>query len=110
MDHGGMDHGGMDHGAMCSMNVRSNTLSQHPQKVYHVAHICFVCPQMLFTWDTTNLCIVFRGWRITSTFTLILSLIAVAALTAGYELVRELGRRYEESQSQMIEGLPSKSP
>ncbi|KAG8622976.1 hypothetical protein KVT40_007952 [Elsinoe batatas] len=80
MDHGGMDHGhgGMDHGDMdmgkCSMN-------------------------MLFTWSTKNLCIVFEGWRITGTTSLIFSLLAIVALTAGYELVRELSRKYETSLS-----------
>ncbi|KAH5272684.1 copper transporter [Parastagonospora nodorum] len=72
MDHGHMDHGmpGMDHGAKCNMN-------------------------MLFTWDTTDLCIVFRGWRITGTGSLIVSLLAIVLLTAGYEAVREASRRYE---------------
>jgi len=30
---------------------------------------------MLFTWDTTNLCIVFRQWHIRSTASLIVSLL-----------------------------------
>ncbi|PNS20328.1 Copper transport protein CTR2 [Sphaceloma murrayae] len=79
MDHGGMDHGGhggMDHGDMdmgkCSMN-------------------------MLFTWSTKNLCIVFEGWRVTGTVSLVFSLLAIVALTAGYELVRDMSRRYETS-------------
>ena len=46
--------------------------------------------QMLFTWDTTNLCIVFPSWRITGTLSLIVSLLAVVALTAGYEAIREV--------------------
>ncbi|KAL1584259.1 hypothetical protein WHR41_06811 [Cladosporium halotolerans] len=72
MDHSHMDHGDMGHDQpMCSMN-------------------------MLFTWDTTNLCIVFPSWRVTGTFSLIWSLIAVIALTAGYEAIRDLSRRYEE--------------
>jgi copper transporter 1 len=50
---------------------------------------------MLFTWDTTNLCIVFRGWRITGTGSLIVSLLAIVLMTAGYEAVREASRRYE---------------
>ncbi|KAB8542109.1 hypothetical protein FH972_025572 [Carpinus fangiana] len=50
---------------------------------------------MLFTWDSTNLCIVFRSWHIYTTAQLILSLLAIVALTAGYEAVRELSRRYE---------------
>lgn len=52
---------------------------------------------MLFTWDTTDLCIIFRSWHIRSTLSLILSLLGVAALTAGYELVREISRRYEQT-------------
>ena len=64
---------------------------------------------MLFTWDTTDLCIVFRSWRITGLWSLIWSLAAVAALTAGYEAVREASRRYEAKQAAIIENLPSKS-
>ena len=62
---------------------------------------------MLFTWDTTNLCIIFRWWHITSTFTLLISLIAVALLTSGYELVREVSRRYEMSSAEYVNSLPS---
>ncbi|KAK8203935.1 Ctr copper transporter [Phyllosticta capitalensis] len=75
MDRGGMDHGGhggMDMDHKCNMN-------------------------MLFTWDTTDLCIVFRGWHITGTLSLLFSLVAVALLCAGYEGVREVSRRYEAS-------------
>ncbi|KAK7519963.1 ctr copper transporter family protein [Phyllosticta citriasiana] len=77
MDHGDMDHGGhggmdMGKGHKCNMN-------------------------MLFTWDTTDLCIVFRGWHVTGTLSLLLSLVAVALLCAGYEGVRDISRRYELS-------------
>lgn len=64
---------------------------------------------MLFTWDTTNLCIIFRSWRITGLGTLILSLLAVMALTAGYEAVREASRRYEARHAKLIDEMPSKS-
>ncbi|KAF3933961.1 hypothetical protein ABW19_dt0207616 [Dactylella cylindrospora] len=50
---------------------------------------------MLFTWDTNNLCIIFRSWHIRGPVSLILSLLAIVALTAGYEFVREMSRRYE---------------
>lgn len=63
---------------------------------------------MLFTWDTTNLCIIFHWWHIRSTFTLLVSLVAVAFLTAGYELVREISRRYEVSSAEYANSLPSK--
>ncbi|EDO01974.1 hypothetical protein SS1G_04450 [Sclerotinia sclerotiorum 1980 UF-70] len=51
--------------------------------------------KMLFTWDTTNLCIIFRWWHIRSTFSLLISLLGVVAITAGYEGIRSLARRYE---------------
>lgn len=63
---------------------------------------------MLFTWDPTYLCIIFHWWHVRSTFTLLLSLVAVAFLTAGYELVREISRRYEASSSEYTNSLPSK--
>ena len=50
---------------------------------------------MLFTWDTTDLCIVFRSWHIHSTFTLIVSLLLIVVLCAGYEGLRDYSRRYE---------------
>lgn len=64
---------------------------------------------MIFTWDYNNLCIVFSSWRITNAFTLFLSLLAVVALTAGYEAVREASRRYEARQVDMLQNMPSKS-
>ena len=54
---------------------------------------------MLFTWNTQNLCIVFRQWHITGTVSLLLSLAAVALLTAGYEGVRRISRQYEQSHA-----------
>ncbi|KAM0722684.1 hypothetical protein Q7P37_002125 [Cladosporium fusiforme] len=85
MDHSHMDHGDMGHDQpMCSMN-------------------------MLFTWDTTNLCIVFPSWRVTGTFSLIVSLLAVIALTAGYEAIRELSRRYEERLAEKLKGATRNS-
>lgn len=87
MDHGHMDHGHMDHGMpgmggdgpKCNMN-------------------------MLFTWDTTDLCIVFPSWHISGTGSLIFSLLAVVLLTAGYEAIREMSRRYESYAKGLLEG------
>ncbi|KAL1603905.1 copper transpport protein [Paraconiothyrium brasiliense] len=87
MDHSHMDHGGhsghdmpgMDPGPQCNMN-------------------------MLFTWDTTDLCIVFKGWHISGTGTLILSLLAIVLMTAGYEAVREASRRYDAHAKRIEEG------
>jgi copper transporter 1 len=95
MDHDHSDHAGMDHGGpgghgghggmgsddMCSMN-------------------------MLFTWDTTNLCIVFRQWHIRSTASLVISLIAVVLLAMGYEGLRSLSARYEAAVAKRINALP----
>ncbi|KAL1845260.1 hypothetical protein VTK73DRAFT_785 [Phialemonium thermophilum] len=84
MDHGDMDHGGGGHGGMgpmCSMN-------------------------MLFTWDTNNLCIVFRWWHVTNLASLIASLLAIVALVAGYEALREAIRRYETWVNKRAETAP----
>ncbi|CRK34633.1 hypothetical protein BN1708_006466, partial [Verticillium longisporum] len=105
MDHGDSGHGGMDHGdmggAQCSMNAS------------HPLHLCLgrhqltrATLQMLFTWDTSNLCIVFRQWHIDSTFSLVLSLLLVVALTAGYEALRAASRRYETAVNKRVTNLP----
>jgi hypothetical protein len=54
---------------------------------------------MLFTWSSENLCIVFPQWRVTGTLSLLISLVAIVLLTAGYEWVRDMSRRYEQSHS-----------
>ncbi|AEO70084.1 uncharacterized protein THITE_2121011 [Thermothielavioides terrestris NRRL 8126] len=63
---------------------------------------------MLFTWDTTNLCIVFRQWHITSNLGLVASLVAVVAICAGYEALREGIRRYEAALSRRVDTVPRK--
>lgn len=62
---------------------------------------------MLFTWDTDNLCIIFRWWHIHSTTGLIFSLLAVVALTAGYEAIRSSSRTYEAWIAKRQEETPS---
>ena len=57
---------------------------------------------MLFRWSAKNLCIVFSSWRITGPFSLLLSLIAIVIITAGYEGVRRVTRRYELVQAQRL--------
>lgn len=83
MDHG--DHGmpGMPHDGppMCNMN-------------------------MVFTWDWKNVCIVFRSWQITSPLSLAVSLVAIVAIGAGYEALREGIRQYEARTSKRIETAP----
>ncbi|KAK2628146.1 hypothetical protein QTJ16_002792 [Diplocarpon rosae] len=84
MDHAAMGHGGMDMGgpARCNMN-------------------------MLFTWDTTNLCIVFRWWHIRTTSGLLFSLLAVVVLTAAYEAIRSASRRYENFVARKTSEVPN---
>ncbi|KAK7923948.1 ctr copper transporter [Apiospora marii] len=90
MDHGGMGHGDMGHGGggggggmddMCNMN-------------------------MLFTWDTNNLCIVFKQWHVRGPVSLIFSLLGVVLICAGYEALRDFIRRYEASAARRADGLP----
>ncbi|GAQ04616.1 copper transport protein CTR2 [Aspergillus lentulus] len=81
MHHSGMDmdhgHGDMDMGGQCNMN-------------------------MLFTWSTKDLCIVFSQWHITGPFSLLMSLIVIVLLTAGYEGVRQATRKYEAAHAQRL--------
>ena len=64
---------------------------------------------MLFTWNTNNLCIVFRQWHVRSTTSLIISLIAVVLLGMGYEGLRAFSRRKELQWNQQIADTPRKS-
>ncbi|KAJ9203558.1 hypothetical protein DTO164E3_2480 [Paecilomyces variotii] len=80
MDHGHMGHGDMDMGGKCNMN-------------------------MLFTWSTKDLCIIFPQWHITGAFSLLVSLVAIVLLTAGYEGLREATRRYEASHAQRLKAF-----
>lgn len=63
---------------------------------------------MLFTWDTRNLCIVFRWWHIRTTPGLLLSLLAVVALGAGYEALRQGIRRFEVQLAKRADAVPRK--
>lgn len=63
---------------------------------------------MLFTWDTNNLCIIFSSWRVTGLWSLLISLVAIMALTAGYEAVREAARQYEARHDANMENMPRK--
>jgi solute carrier family 31 (copper transporter), member 1 len=64
---------------------------------------------MLFTWSTENLCIVFPQWRVTGLWSVLTSLLAVVAITAGYEAVRAAARRYESRETSRAEQMGSKS-
>ncbi|PYH90892.1 Ctr copper transporter [Aspergillus ellipticus CBS 707.79] len=76
MDHG-HDHGDMDMGGQCNMN-------------------------MLFTWSSKNLCIIFSQWRVTGTWSLLGSLIVIVLLTAGYEGIRQVTRRVEAAHAKRL--------
>lgn len=65
---------------------------------------------MLFTWDTNNLCIVFKQWHIRSTPGLLFSLIAVVLIGMGYEALRAGTRRYEVIMDRRLNSTPSESP
>ncbi|KAL2867119.1 low-affinity Cu transporter [Aspergillus lucknowensis] len=78
LDHDHHGHGDMDMGGdQCSMN-------------------------MLFTWSTKNLCIVFSGWRVTGPLSLLGSLIVIVILAAGYEGTRQVTRRYEVAHARRL--------
>jgi copper transporter 1 len=63
---------------------------------------------MLFNWETTNLCIIFHRWQIQSTTGLIVSLILIILITAGYEALREFCRLYEAWTTKNLDSVPSK--
>ncbi|KAF2634955.1 Ctr copper transporter [Massarina eburnea CBS 473.64] len=94
MDHSHMDHGHMDHG-----NHGGHDMPGMPMSKCNM--------NMLFTWSTKDLCIVFEGWHISGTASLIFSLFAIIILTAGYEAVREASRRYDGYSKGVLEGRRS---
>lgn len=81
MDHEHHHHMNMDNASPMGMDMGGDRCSMN----------------MLFTWDPKNLCIIFRTWHVRGPVSLVLSLLAIVALTAGYEFVRDQARRYELS-------------
>lgn len=61
--HGGHDGHGGENKSMCQMS-------------------------MIFTWDTKDLCVVFNWWHVRTKVGLILTMISIVTLSAGYEFVR----------------------
>ena len=51
---------------------------------------------MLFTWDTKDLCVVFRWWHVRGPWSLLFTLLGVVALGMSYEFLRHLARKYDE--------------
>lgn len=112
--HGG--HEGHDMPAMCSMNVgRPCARPVSPMASDIIAWAASVLMadrrflQMLFTWDTTNLCIVFESWHIRSIAGLLFSLLAVILIGMGYEALRAGTRRYEVVMRRRMDTIPSES-
>ncbi|KAK8114422.1 Ctr copper transporter family-domain-containing protein [Apiospora kogelbergensis] len=86
MNHGGMDHGDMGHGGggmadMCNMN-------------------------MLFTWDTTDLCILWKGWHIRGPVSLVFSLLAIVLFCASFEWFRITIREKDADGTRLAETVP----
>ncbi|KAH9902164.1 Ctr copper transporter family-domain-containing protein, partial [Xylariomycetidae sp. FL2044] len=98
MDHSHMDHGGMGHGDMGHGDMGHGGMD-------HDMPMCNM--NMLFTWDTTNLCIVFKQWHVRGTASLVFSLLAIVAICAGYEALREATRRYESWMQSKQDQAPS---
>ncbi|KAH8675758.1 Ctr copper transporter family protein [Xylariales sp. PMI_506] len=61
---------------------------------------------MLFTWDTNNLCIVFRFWHVRGLPSLLFSLALIVLIGIGYEFLRDVTRRYELSVNKRLETAP----
>ena len=57
---------------------------------------------MLFTWDTQNLCVVFRWWHVRGPWSLLFTLIAVVLLGMSYEGLRHVARKFDESTAGTI--------
>ncbi|ODQ52307.1 Ctr copper transporter [Saitoella complicata NRRL Y-17804] len=57
---------------------------------------------MLFNWDTTNLCIVFPSWRITDNTSLVLSFVAVVFMGMSYEWLRRVARSYDAYCAKLV--------
>lgn len=51
---------------------------------------------MLFTWNTKNLCVVFKWWHVRTRMDLILTFIAVIVLGMGYEYLKSLSAKLDD--------------
>ena len=64
---------------------------------------------MVFTWSTKDLCIIFRQWHITGPLSFFLSLVLIVLLTAGYEGIRQVTRKYEVAHKQHLNAFAAAS-
>jgi copper transporter 1 len=63
---------------------------------------------MLFTWNTEDLCIIFKWWHVQGPISLAFSLLAIVLLTAAFEAIRAGSRRYEAFVNKRQEEVPRK--
>ncbi|KAG5365431.1 Copper transport protein [Yarrowia sp. C11] len=47
---------------------------------------------MIFNWDTKGMCVVFPWWHVKTHVGMVLTVVAVVFISAGYEYVRKLSR------------------
>lgn len=94
------------------MHMGSSTAADHTGHGGHGSHggessMCSM--NMLFTWDTTDLCVVFKWWHVRTQTGLMLTLAAIVALSAGYEYLRYRIRLIDNEafSSPALANLPS---
>ncbi|KAK9311875.1 Ctr copper transporter family-domain-containing protein [Lipomyces starkeyi] len=93
-----MGHGGMDHGDRSMADD-------------HAGHGASMCKMnMVFTWDPTDVCVVFQWWHIRGPSTFIASLVGIVLLGAGYEYLRTLTYPQLIPRSDVIELDSNDSP
>ncbi|KAK9454774.1 Ctr copper transporter [Dipodascopsis uninucleata] len=64
---------------------------------------------MVFTWDTTDMCIVFEWWHVRTNLQLILSLITVFLIAMGYEYFRMIVSTMELYSDKKAPASPARS-
>ncbi|KAH9823328.1 Ctr copper transporter family-domain-containing protein [Melampsora americana] len=89
MDHSTMDHSTMDH------DLDSNAMRR-----------CSM--NMIFNWDATGTCIVFKRFYVSGTSSLIIYMILLFLLSIGYEYMRLAASRYD-SMTRIKLGFESNS-
>lgn len=62
---------------------------------------------MLFTWDTTDLCILWKGWHIRGPVSLVFSLLAIVLFCASFEWFRITIREKDADGTRLAETVPS---
>ncbi|KAK9463677.1 Ctr copper transporter family-domain-containing protein [Lipomyces oligophaga] len=84
-----MGHGGMDMGDDSDGDDGDDGMDMGHGGHNHAAMPGMCKMNMIFNWDTSDVCIVFNWWHIRGATSLAFSLLAVIALGVGYEFVRK---------------------